>query len=86
MKSADYIEQLRKLTNTGSLYAVAKLTGLSENAVQHYSKGRREFSNYAASRVATLLNIEPMEVIANVEAAREKDEGRKSYWQELDLD
>jgi hypothetical protein len=86
MKSADYIEQLRKLTNTGSLYAVAKLTGLSENAVQHYSKGRREFSNYAASRVATLLNIEPMEVIANVEAAREKDEGRKTYWQELDLD
>lgn len=83
MNSADYIEQLRKLTKTGSLYSVAKLTGLSENAVQHYSKGRREFDTYAALRVAELLNIEPMQVIADVEAAREKDEGRKRYWQEL---
>jgi predicted transcriptional regulator len=83
MKSADYIKQLRTKTKTGSLYSVAKLLGVSEVAVHGYAKGRREFDTYAALRVAELLNIEPMQVIADVEAARETDEGRKRYWQNL---
>lgn len=83
MNSADYIELLKKQTKTGSIYAVAKLLELNDTTVRHYAKGRREFDTYAALRVAELLNIEPMQVIADVEAAREKDESRRRYWKEL---
>ena len=83
MNSRDYIDRLRDLTATGSDYAVAKLLEISEDAVNNYRKGKRQFDEFAAMRTAELLNLSPVQVIADVNAARETDERRKKYWRDL---
>jgi hypothetical protein len=81
MNSADYIERLRLRTKTKTIYAVQKQLGLPPTTVSNYATGKRQFDNYAAMMVAALLDLEPLHVIANAEAAREKDETRRQYWQ-----
>lgn len=80
MQSIRYLEQVRALTATRSDYAIAKLLGLSENAVSHYLHGRRIMDNYACLRVATLLQLPLQEVIAAAEYDRERNEAKRNVW------
>ncbi len=79
-ETTKYLDRVRKLTDTGTDYAVAKLLGLSENSINQYRKGTRTFDDAAALRVARALAIEVAEVIAarNVDRAKTKEE--KEEW------
>lgn len=83
MKTSDYVELLRPLTETGSLYATAQLLGVTEPAMHRYAKGQRHFDEYACLRVAELLNMPAEKVIADIAMEREKDPERRVYWAEL---
>lgn len=83
MKTSDYIEALRPLTPTGSMYAIAKLLDVTEQAVHGYAHGKRQFDSYAAFRVAELLNLPPAQVLADAESEREKDSKRRVYWEDM---
>ena len=83
MTSAEYIRELKKLTETGSLYAVAKLMRVSEQAVHGYAKGQRFFDQYACLRVSELLNIPFEKVIADIELERETDPAKRAVWSDL---
>ena len=83
MNSEKYMDKLRPLTGTGTMYAVAKLMGVSNEAVQGYVRGTRKLDSYACLRVAELLNLPLEQVIADIEATREKDPERRKAWQNL---
>lgn len=83
MNSAKYIEQLRPLTDTGTMYAVAKLMEVSEDSIQMYVKGTRQMDTFACLRTAELLNLPLEKVIADIETHREKDPKRKKAWAAL---
>lgn len=83
MKTADYIEALKPLAKARSVYAVARLLEMDDSTVRHYAKGRRCLDDFAAVKIAELLDLPPMQVIADVNAERESNPVRKMYWQEM---
>ncbi|WP_297574461.1 hypothetical protein [uncultured Deefgea sp.] len=62
-------------------YALAKALETSTAAVSHYRTGKRQMDNWCACKVATILGMNPMEVIAISELEREKNEAKRNFWQ-----
>ena len=65
MRTTDYIDALRAATGTPSDYALAKFLGVQQNQIARYRKGGT-FDNSMAARAAELLNLQPLEVIADM--------------------
>lgn len=80
MESLKYLDRCRKLTKTGSDYALAKLLGVSENAINHYRAGERIMDDYACLRVSQILGVPLEEVVAAANYDREPDEKKKLEW------
>lgn len=83
MRTSEYVDALKPLTGTGSLYAVAKLMAVSEPALHRYWKGQRYFDEYACLRVSELLNIPIKRVLADVALERETDPAKREVWSDL---
>jgi len=83
MTTAAYIDKCRKLTATGSDYAVAKLIGVTQDAIHRYRKGERVMDNTTAILVARLLDLPPLLVIADCEVQRAKDDAHRELWEDL---
>lgn len=83
MKTADYIEALKPLAKKPSIYAVAQLLDMPEETVRAYSKGRRYLDPMAATKVAELLDVPAMQVIADAELESATDEKRREFWRDL---
>ena len=79
----DYLLALRRRTATGTVYAVAKLLDLPHLHVRAWYKGKSRPDAYSCVKIAEVLDVEPMRVIADVEAEREKDEVKKRRWRDL---
>jgi hypothetical protein len=82
MTTAAYIDLLRKRTETGSDYAVAKLLGISEDAVHGYRKGTRFFDARTALKVADLLGIPLEPVLAVAENERARTPAMRTFWRQ----
>lgn len=80
MKSVKYLEMLREKLPVKSDYAIAKALEISQGAVCHYMKGNRVMDDTTALKVAKLLEIEPMQIIAAANADREKG-SNKEMWE-----
>lgn len=79
-ETTKYLDRVRDLTKTRSDYALAKLLGVTEQAVNNYTKGRSVLDNWTALRIAELLRIPLEEVIAAAELDREKNEKKRDAW------
>ena len=66
-------------TVTGSDYATAKRLGTSRQNVSHYRAGRQLPSVKVCERLAEILNINPLEIIASCEIQKDPNEARR--WQ-----
>lgn len=75
-----YIDQVRKLTETGSDYAVAKKLGITRQRMSHYKHGRHYFDDELAFRVAELLKVSPAEVIAAVHLEKSSTPEKQAFW------
>lgn len=80
MKTVEYMELLRDLTETGSDYAVAKLLGIRQSVVTHHAHGR-PFSEQTSILVAEKLGIDPAVVMADMNAERAKRSDVKEVWE-----
>lgn len=80
MKTSKYLDRAKQATKSQSDYALAKLLGIDDSALQHYRKGRRIMDTYTATKIAQLLDINPMELIAVAEAERATDAQKRLYW------
>lgn len=87
MKTAsDYLNDLAKLTDTGSDYAVAKLLNTSGGRVSNYRTGTNTFDTKMCIKIADLLKVDPLGVIIAMEVQRAKkhgDSALQKFWSEL---
>lgn len=81
--SCDWIDAVKRRHGLDSDYAVAKLLEVSTSHISHYRNGRSTMDPYMAARVAELLDLEPIQVIACAEAERARDAGKKDFWKRL---
>lgn len=82
MRSSDYIDQIRKQRELPSDYAAAKVLGVNKERVSSYRRGV-EFSDEMAIRVAELLGLEPLKVLADVRAQSAKDDQTRQFWRKV---
>jgi len=84
--SIDYLNDLSELSKnsggTGSDYAITKMLGVSSSRIANYRKDRSNFDTATCLKVAAILKINPLEIIAAMNAKREKDEVSKKFWKE----
>jgi plasmid maintenance system antidote protein VapI len=80
----DYLNEAKARLGLESDYALAKHLGLTVGSVSHYVNRRRVIDNYTAAKLAEILGVEPIEVIAAAEFEREKDEQRKIFWKRFE--
>lgn len=81
MGTLEYLDAVKKLIGLTSDYQLAKMLDLEPSNITMYRKRRRVMDDYIASRVADLLKIEELELIAQANAEREKNEEKRVYWE-----
>ena len=79
----EYIDAVKMRRDLPSDYAIAKLLGVSRQAVSQYRQGKAAFDDLTAVRVAEILDINPMEVIAAANRERAKSEEVKRVWSSI---
>lgn len=83
MKTIEYLDTLKNRHSLTSDYQLAKLLETSTPVISHYRTGKRVMDDYTAAKVAELLELEPLEVIAAANAERERDPNKRAYWEKL---
>jgi transcriptional regulator with XRE-family HTH domain len=80
-RTIEYLDEAKEALGLTSDYSLAKWLNVKQNTVSQYRTGARVIDDYAAARIAEALKIDPLEVIAAANYEREKDEGRKTFWE-----
>jgi hypothetical protein len=81
MNTLEYLDAVKLKQGLTSDYQLAKLLDLDTSNMTMYRKHRRVMDDYIAARVADLLKISKLELIAQANAEREKDAEKKAYWE-----
>ncbi|WP_018507899.1 helix-turn-helix domain-containing protein, partial [Thiobacillus thioparus] len=81
MKTAEYLEMALTKRARGVNAELARMLGIARSAITHYQTGHRIMDDYTASKVAEVLGIDEMELIALANAEREKDPEKRAYWE-----
>ena len=82
MKTMDYLEQVKekyRLTSDGQL---SRKIGVTSSMMSKYRNKNDGMGDEIALRVAELLSIPPVEVLANIQAERTKCPEAKKVWQQ----
>ena len=82
-RTIKYLEEAQKATGADSDKTLAKLLGITAPAISQYKKGSRTIDDYTATKIANVLQINPLEIIAAANAEREKDAGRREFWERM---
>lgn len=61
-------------------YGLAKVLGINPARICDYMAGRRTPDAYTAVKMAEILKIHPLLLLAEFEAETEKDETRRNFW------
>lgn len=78
-----YLDKLKKDLRLRTDYALAHKLGLAPTAISNYRAGRSQFDDYMAARVAEILRLNPLEVIATINYERDRRPEARMYWREL---
>ncbi|MBT9540272.1 hypothetical protein [Thiobacillus sp.] len=73
------IEQVRQKLNGATDYKIAQALDLQQEYVRRYVKGDAADA-YACAKIAEILERDPLEVIAQVEAEAARTEKKRQYW------
>ncbi|MGZ3319664.1 MAG: helix-turn-helix domain-containing protein [Xanthobacteraceae bacterium] len=83
MNTIDLLEAVKVRRGVSSDYALAKVLGVTQQAVSSYRSGNSKISDDVALTVAEILHLEPMHVIALANAERAKTEAQKARWLDI---
>lgn len=81
-----FIELLDDLKMSRGIEAdneAAKLLGLHRARLHDYREGKRTPDTYACTRLAVEMRIDPMTLIAQIEAETAKNEERRRFWRDF---
>jgi predicted transcriptional regulator len=79
----DYLDEMKAKHGMPSDYAAAKALGVSRASISLYRTGKNQFDNFTAAKVADLLGVDVLEIIAAVNHERSKDDERRAFWLSL---
>lgn len=80
MKPAEYLDEAIKALNLPSSYALAKKMNIPRGHLQEIRTGKRAIPLSAAYWIAITLELDPAEVVADLEAQREKNPIKQEFW------
>jgi len=84
MKSTvQWLAEVKRQHQIESDYALAKLLGVTRQAVSGLVNGHSAMDTYTAAKVAELVNVDPMKVIASAEAERARNDEKRTFWRKL---
>lgn len=81
--STQYIDAVKSKTGAASDYQLAKILGITQQAVSSLRVKRTFIGDETAIKVAELLEIDPGIVIAAVHAERAKSEAERNAWRSM---
>ena len=76
----DYLTAVKELHGLTSDYQLAKALRVRSSAIANYRAGRSGMDAMTAVRVAELLNVPPLEVLAHVEIERARTPAARNFW------
>lgn len=85
MDTRDYLARCKRVHHIESDYALAKLLGVSRQAVSNWQRGQFTLGNRDCYKVAELLGMDPALIIADMEAERAERAGKDddaTWWRE----
>lgn len=80
MKPAEYLDAAKAALNIQSDYELAKRLGIGNGAVAEIRKNIRAVPLDVAYKLAITLQMDPAEVVADLESQREKNPTRQAFW------
>lgn len=80
MKPSEYFDAAKERLNIESDYALAKALELPNGSIPAMRKGTRNVPLDVAFRIAITLELDPAQVVADLEEQREKNEKRRGFW------
>ena len=83
MRTTDYIDAAKEKLNISSDYAFSKWLGVTRNTISNYRQGIRVIDDMTATKLADIVGINPLIVIAQANLEREKSETGKKFWKEI---
>ncbi len=79
-KTQQYFEQVREKLGGATDYKVAQVLDIPRQTASEYVRGNREADTYACTRIAMVLEVDPLEVIAKVEAEAARTPKKREFW------
>lgn len=83
MDMSKVLDEAKEKLGVGSDYGLAKKLGIPNPRISEYRSGKATPDAYACARLADALGVDPLALLAQVEAATEKNEARRNYWRAL---
>lgn len=83
MTIQEYLDAAMKATGSASYYQLSKAIGLSQARISDYRKKRIKPDEYACTRIALALGIDPVTVIGDIAIEFEKSAERRQWWQDF---
>lgn len=80
MNTLEYMAACKARLGIESDYALAKALGLSQTGLSNYRTGRSRMDDDVALKVAEILEVHPLQVIAAANAERAKTPEQKARW------
>jgi transcriptional regulator with XRE-family HTH domain len=80
MNTLEYLTACKERLGIESDYALAKALGVAQTTVSSYRIGRSRIDDNVALSIASILEIEPIVVIAHANAERAKTKEQKARW------
>ena len=81
MNIVELLDKSKTKLNVTSDYALAKALEINSGDVAGYRNGARRPTPYALVKIALLLDLDPLALIAAAEAQAEKNPTRKGFWE-----
>lgn len=80
MKPADYLDAAKARLNIASDYELAKRLLERPNNMTGYRTGDRNIPLNVAFKLAVILELDPAQVVADLESQREKNPDKRAFW------
>jgi len=80
MKPSEYLDKCKITLQIKSDYGLAKALKLHDARISDYYKSKAWPDAYACAQIALALKIDPLEVLADIEAQSAKTEERREFW------
>lgn len=79
-QTQELIEQVRTKIEGATDYKIAQVLDIPRNVMHYYIAGERAADAYGCAKIAEILERDPLEVIAQVEAEAARTEKKREYW------